>query len=159
VALVRRGLAFASFKSDPNERAMSKGCVCTTYRPGSAGATAPVGQAVDMVRRGGRIVLAGLKGRNLRSRIRCPLHAVYDRADSGGEAAAPACPLVEHILSIGVFAAELTEFSSSRICAGPIGVSVMWTPNASSACSIALMIAAAAGITPHSPTPFTPSPD
>jgi hypothetical protein len=30
--------------------------------------------------------------------------------------------------------AELTEFSSSRIRAGSIGVSVMWTPNASSAC-------------------------
>lgn len=30
----------------------------------SAGATAPIVQAVDMVKRGGRIVLAGLKGRN-----------------------------------------------------------------------------------------------
>jgi hypothetical protein len=30
-------------------------------------------------------------------------------------------------------------------------------PNASRACSIALMIAAAAGITPHSPPPLTPS--
>ena len=94
---------------------------------------------------------------NLRSSIRCPFHAIYDRADSGSEAAALACPLVERILAIGAVGAELTEFSISRIRAGPIGVSVMWTPNPSSACSIALMIAAAAGITPHSPTPFTPS--
>ena len=38
-----------------------------------------------------------------------------------------------------------------------IGVSAIRMPNASRACSIALMIAAAAGITPHSPTPLTPS--
>ena len=80
---------------------------------------------------------------NLRSSIRYPFHTVRDRVDSGGEAAAQACPLVEHILPIGAVAAELTESSSSRIRAGPIGVSAMWTPNASSACSIALMIAAA----------------
>src|SRR6516162_9233417 len=73
-------------------------------------------------------------------------HMVYDRADSGSEAAAPACPLVEHILAIRAVEAELTEFSSSRIRAGPTGVSVMWTPNASSACSNALIITAAAGI-------------
>jgi alcohol dehydrogenase len=53
-------------KDDPVARvlALTNGKLADIVLDVSAGATAPVVQAVDMVRRGGRIVLAGLKGRN-----------------------------------------------------------------------------------------------
>jgi alcohol dehydrogenase len=51
---------------DPVERVreITQGALADIVLDVSAGATAPVVQAVDMVKRGGRIVLAGLKGRN-----------------------------------------------------------------------------------------------
>ncbi len=51
---------------DPVERvrALTAGKLADIVLDVSAGATAPVLQAVDMVKRGGRIVLAGLKGKN-----------------------------------------------------------------------------------------------
>jgi threonine dehydrogenase-like Zn-dependent dehydrogenase len=53
-------------KDDPvaRVRTLTNGKLADIVLDVSAGATAPVVQAVDMVRRGGRIVLAGLKGRN-----------------------------------------------------------------------------------------------
>jgi alcohol dehydrogenase len=51
---------------DPVERVrlITEGKLADIVLDVSAGATAPVVQAVDMVKRGGRIVLAGLKGKN-----------------------------------------------------------------------------------------------
>ena len=52
-------------QEDPIERVrtITRGRLADVVLDVSAGATAPVVQAVDMVKRGGRIVLAGLKGR------------------------------------------------------------------------------------------------
>lgn len=53
-------------KEDPVERVheLTRGQFADVVLDVSAGAVAPVVQAIDMVKRGGRIVLAGLKGRN-----------------------------------------------------------------------------------------------
>src|SRR3954454_11755604 len=80
-----------------------------------------------------------------------------DPGGSGDKAASLVHQLVERIPATGAGAAEPAAFTSSTIRAGLIGVSAIRMPNASRACSIALMMAAAAGITPHSPTPLTPS--
>jgi len=45
-------------------RALTDGKLADIVLDVSAGSTAPVAQAIDMVKRGGRIVLAGLKGHN-----------------------------------------------------------------------------------------------
>src|ERR1700751_2955271 len=51
----------------------------------------------------------------------------------------------------------LARAISSASLGGVIGICAMRTPNGDSASSIADMIAAAAGMTPTSPTPFTPN--
>jgi threonine dehydrogenase-like Zn-dependent dehydrogenase len=53
-------------QEDPVERVrqITQGKMADVVLDVSAGAVAPVVQAIDMVKRGGRIVLAGLKGRN-----------------------------------------------------------------------------------------------
>jgi threonine dehydrogenase-like Zn-dependent dehydrogenase len=53
-------------QEDPNARVreITRGALVDVVLDVSAGAVEPVRQAVDMVKRGGRIVLAGLKGRN-----------------------------------------------------------------------------------------------